>query len=285
MVPATAWSAGGGSRLLIETCNLEGVGEHSEFYSSRADGRRVRLFRAFPSLGPNGCAHRYPSWSPDGRRMVYMSGDAIAVGPAARRDWRRDRVVTARGLWPAWSPNGRRIVFVVPEGDGPTTSIATIGVGGGQIRRLVTTSDSLEWPSWSPDGRHILYSTNVPGDPVQIRMWRVPAAGGRPQALGMGRSADTSPDGRKIAFITGDDVWTMNADGGGRRRIVNHPARSMAWRLAWSPDGRRIAYVYYPVRTGPVAQVRIVRRTGRGDHAVRLPKRVSNLSYVHWGSG
>ena len=227
MVPATAWSAGGGSRLLIETCNLEGVGEHSEFYSARADGRRVRLFRAFPSLGPNGCAHRYPSWSPDGRRMVYMSGDAIAVGPAARRDWRRDRVVTARGLWPAWSPNGRRIVFVVPEGDGPTTSIATIGVGGGQIRRLVTTSDSLEWPSWSPDGRHLLYSTNVPGDPVQIRMWRVPAAGGR----------------------------------------------------------RRIAYVYYPVRTGPVTQVRIVSRTGRGDHVVQLPKRTANLSYVHWGNG
>jgi dipeptidyl aminopeptidase/acylaminoacyl peptidase len=137
--------------------------------------------------------------------MVYMSGNAIAVGPAARRDWGRDRVVTARGMWPAWSPNGRRIVFVLPEGDGPTT--------------------------------------NVPSDPAQIRMWRVPAAGGRPRALGMGRSADTSPDGRKIAFITGDDIWTMNADGGGRRRIVNHPAKGMAWRLAWSPDGRRIAYV------------------------------------------
>ena len=285
MAPATAWSADGGSRLLIEACNLEGVGEHSEFFSARPDGRRVRLVRAFPSLAPNGCAHRYPSWSPDGRRMVYMSGDAVAVGPAARRDWRRDRVVTARGLWPAWSPNGRRIAFVLPEGDGPTTSIATIGVGGGRVRRLVTTSDSLEWPSWSPDGRHILYSTNVPSDPVQIRIWRVQAAGGRPQALGMGRSADTSPDGRKIAFITGDDVWTMNADGSGRRRIVNHPATSMAWRLAWSPDGRRIAYVHYPVRTGTVAGVRIVSRTGRGDHALRLPKRAANLSYVHWGNG
>ena len=49
--------------------------------------------------------------------MVYMSGDAIAVGPAARRDWRRDRVLTPRGLWPAWSPNGRRVAFVLPEGE------------------------------------------------------------------------------------------------------------------------------------------------------------------------
>lgn len=285
VAPATAWSAEGGSRLLIETCDLEGVGDHSEFYSARADGRRVRLVREFPSLEPNGCSHRYPSWSPDGRRMVYMSGNAVAVGPASRRDWRRDRVLTPRGLWPAWSPDGRRIAFVLPEGDGPTTSIATIGVRSGRIRKLVTTSDSLEWPSWSPDGRHLLYSTNVAGSPGQIHMWRIRAAGGQPQPLGVGRSADTSPDGRKVAFITGGDVWTMNADGSGRRRIVNHPAISMTWRLAWSPDGRRIAYVHYPVRTGTVAQVRIVSRSGRRDHAVRLPKRASNLVYVHWGCG
>lgn len=278
-------AADGGSRLLIETCDLSGPEDHSEFYTARPDGGRVRLIREFPSLAPNGCAHRYPSWSPDGRRMVYMSGSSIALGPAARRDGRRDQMVAPRGLWPAWSPDGRRIAFVLPEGDGPTTSLATIGVPGGRIRRLVTTDDSLEWPSWSSDGRHILYSTNVPGSPGQIHMWRVPAAGGRPRALGKGRSPDTSPDGRKIAFITGDAVWTMNADGSGRRRVARHPSIGMVWRLAWSPDGDRIAYVYYPVETSGPGHVRIVRRTGRGDHRVRLPRRVSNLSYVHWGSG
>jgi Tol biopolymer transport system component len=217
--------------------------------------------------------------------MVYMSGDGVAVGSSARRGWRRDRIVTPRGLWPAWSPAGGRIAFVLPQGDGPITSIATMDVDGGRIRRLHTTADSLEWPSWSPDGRHILYSTNVAGTPGQIHMWRVPAAGGRPHALGTGRSPDTSPDGRKIAFITGDDVWTMNADGSGRRRVANHPPISMAWRLSWSPDGSRIAYVHYPVETSGPGHVRIVRRSGRGDHRVRLPRRAANLSYVHWGSG
>ena len=81
---------------MIETCDLADGEDHSEFYSARADGRRVRLVREFPSLGPTDCAHRYPSWSPDGRHMVYMSGDAIAVGPTARRNWRRDRIVTQR---------------------------------------------------------------------------------------------------------------------------------------------------------------------------------------------
>ena len=44
--------------------------------------------------------------------------------------------------------------------------------------------------------------------------------GGRPRSLGQGRFARVSPDGRKIAFVLGDDVWTMNPDGSGRRRIA-----------------------------------------------------------------
>ncbi len=214
-----------------------------------------------------------------------MSGNGVAVGPAGpRRDWRRDPIVTKRGLWPAWSPDGRRIAFVRPEGE-QLNSIAVVGVRGGRIRRLLTTSDSLEWPSWSPDGRHILYSTNVPGDPVQIRMWRIDLAGGQPQALGRGRSADTSPDGRKIAFITGHDVWTMNADGSGRRRIVSHRSGSMMWRLAWSPDGSRLAYVFYPEVNGTLSQVRIVGRGGRGRRVVKLPRQIQLPNYVHWGAG
>jgi Tol biopolymer transport system component len=213
-----------------------------------------------------------------------MSGDAIAVGPAGwRRAWRRDRIVTPIGMWPAWSPDGRRLAFIRREAD-VVNSISVVSASGGRVRRLVKTDRPLEWPSWSADGRHVLYSTNLVGDPGQIQMWRVRASGGEPRPLGVGRSADVSPDGRRIAFITGHAVWTMNADGSGRRRVVRHPEDSMVWRLAWSPDGRRIAYVFHPERTGTGSQVRIVGRDGRGRRVVDLPRRIDTPLYVHWGS-
>ena len=211
-----------------------------------------------------------------------MHGDRIAVR-SATSPRARPRFVGASGLWPAWSPDGTRIVFVVGVRQ-DVTGLAVVPAGGGRERRVLTSTSGLEWPSWSRDGRHILYSTNRVGDPGQIRMWRIPAGGGRPRLLGRGRSIDQAPDGR-LAFITGHDVWTARGDGTGRRRIVDHPDESMVWRLAWSPDGSRLAYVFYPVRTGSRHHARIVRRNGSGDRRVRLPRRVGQPLYIHWGAG
>jgi TolB protein len=49
-----------------------------------------------------------------------------------------------------------------------------------------------------------------------------------------------SPDGRRIAFESNWQVWVMNADGSGQRRLTGNGGRNFA--PPWSHDGQRIAF-------------------------------------------
>jgi Tol biopolymer transport system component len=58
--------------------------------------------------------------------------------------------------------------------------------------------------------------------------------------LGAGAQAAWSPDGRRIAFVSGGDVWTMSQDGSDRRRVTATSDDESG--PTWSPDGGRLAF-------------------------------------------
>jgi TolB protein len=56
-----------------------------------------------------------------------------------------------------------------------------------------------------------------------------------------------SPDGRRIAYLKGGQLWTMNADGTAARRLLTRAAAGPSW----SPDGRWIAFASLSCTGGP----------------------------------
>lgn len=56
-----------------------------------------------------------------------------------------------------------------------------------------------------------------------------------------------SPDGKRIAYLTGAQLWTMNADGTSPKRLTTRAAGGPAW----SPDGKWIAFASLSCTGGP----------------------------------
>ena len=107
------------------------------------------------------------------------------------------------------------------------------------------TASSDRNPTVSPDSTTILFRSDRSG---RGALYTRPVAGG-PVTLFLDSGdnptyPDWSPDGRRIVFVAEvddqEELFVINADGTGRRRITEHPARE--GHPHWSPDGGRIFF-------------------------------------------
>jgi Tol biopolymer transport system component len=266
-VQAPAWSPDG--RTIVFVSWRDGNGE---VYAMNADASEPRNLTQHPARDVR------PTWSRDGRRIAFVSrrdgNPEIYVMDAdgsGKRNLTRNR---ASDDYPTWSPDGRRIAFLRGRRKSQTVDAShpnanclgtprrcvirfflydlyVMNADGSGLRRLtrclarVPDCGGRRQLVWSPDGRAIYdgrYLVSTDGSGAR----RLPYIPKRPV---------WSPDGRRIAFTrqrgrTGPgpccnpsaaDIYVMNADGSGTRKLTHNNARFYA-EPAWSPDGRQIAF-------------------------------------------
>jgi serine/threonine protein kinase/Tol biopolymer transport system component len=142
------------------------------------------------------------------------------------------------------SPDGRYLAYV----DSGGVHIRTIETG--ELRDVALPAGfniggQISAGSWFPDGNHLLASlSDAKGSPA---MWSLPLMGGVPRNLGVGGLGLVSPDGARIAFVrngaAGSEIWCMDADGQGARRIVASDSSGILLGvIAWSPRAPRLLY-------------------------------------------
>jgi dipeptidyl aminopeptidase/acylaminoacyl peptidase len=152
--------------------------------------------------------------------------------------------LTVRASDPAWAPDGNRIAFANTNMEnGGIWIVRADGTGS----RRVTQESTDTAPAWAPDGNRLAFVRN------QNRFDRIFVVNEDGGGLGVVtpfvdvhvQDPEWSPDGTRFVFSDGADVYVVNADGSGLRKLTGRGTpgelRGGRWPT-WSPDGGAIAF-------------------------------------------
>ncbi len=102
-------------------------------------------------------------------------------------------------------------------------------------------------PQVSPDGKHVAFvigDVNWDANKVISQIFVVPINGGNIKQLTNAATSSTaprwSPDGKRIAFVHDEQIWTMEPDGDNKDQVTKISTSATA--PVWSPDGNWIAF-------------------------------------------
>jgi TolB protein len=252
-----------------------------EIYSVSLDGRLA-------DLSSNAATDVAPAVSPDGRRIAFVSDRGgleadvyvmnvdgsdphrLTNGPLdlSGRGPEDESHVLARGSFTtgvSWAPTNDSLVFDALDFTQPTSCSRNCGrqpnvfvmqADGAGLRQL---REYARDPVWSPKGDRIAFTGGyLTTEQVTSIATMRPDGSGLAGVTQRDWAPIWSPTGVRIAFETRrgratGPLWVgvMKPDGSSRRRL----ARGQA--AAWSPDGRRLAFV-------EGARLHVVTTAGRG---------------------
>jgi TolB protein len=164
-------------------------GPHAVFVVGRLGGTSRRLLE--PALSPDDpdfsvltASEVTPSWSPDGTRIAYDSGDGILVVATIASSQRETIQTEGAAYQPDWSPDGSEIAFQC------TGNLCIVDLATKELRTLLGDAGA---PSWSPDGTQVVAERYLYGgggsatsSPMALYVVNADESGSKPLTFGPG---------------------------------------------------------------------------------------------------
>jgi Tol biopolymer transport system component len=161
----------------------------------------------FKVIADDGANNGFPSWAPDGKRIVYKRGKQLVVLTLADG---KATPITGEEHWynfPQWSPKGDAIMFTSDrDGDFELYTVRPDGTG---MKRLTNTPGNDAHSIWSTDGAWVVFSSARMGFKDEMALYD-----GVPQPYG--------------------EIFAMRADGSDVRQLTDNK-----WEDAspgWMPE-------------------------------------------------
>jgi hypothetical protein len=241
--------------------------EDADICVVEADGTGLKTLAGGPAW------QEFPSWSPDGTKIVYDGGSSPDVRVAQVHVMNADgsgkvELTEGSGYCPDWSPDGRRIVFVRYVGGTHDEDIFVINADGTGERCVVDLKDSDSRPVWAKTGEifflhhEALYSVDPDGSGLA-----------RIELPGDVENLAISADGKMLAYQDDELVAVLPLRGAGKRVTLLDPVSDFVLHdpgvaSGWTRDGKALVVAGSSGDTIHGSRLYVVTARGSGLSAV-----------------